>query len=298
MAAVIAAIKVSGMSLADQRIVIYGAGSAGMGIADQIRDGLQLLGGLSRHDANRRFWCVDRNGLLVESMGNALRHAQMAYARPDAEVKDWERANTDLPGLQLIDVIRAVKPTVIIGTSTHSRAFNEEIVREMAKHVERPIIFPMSNPTALCEVDPEDAMAWTDGRALVATGSPFAPVSLPSGKQYHVAQTNNALIYPALGLGTILARARTISPSMLMAGVHALASLSPALDNPEASLLPDLADVREVSVHVAAAVVRQAVEDGNAQHEGTIAVVQGKGPLPLEEFIRVSCLPEVRRIPG
>ena len=164
-------------------------------------------------------------------------------------------------------------------------------------------------------------MSWTDGKALVATGSPFSPVAMPGGKTCsssspplpfdifglttptsrtnldsfrpntpdQVAQTNNALIYPALGLGAILSRARTISPSMLMAGVHALASLSPALDDaPEASLLPDLADVREVSVHVAAAVVRQAVEDGNSRDPQTEDVVKGKGPLPLEEYIRVS----------
>jgi malate dehydrogenase (oxaloacetate-decarboxylating) len=149
----------------------------------------------------------------------------------------------------------------------------------------------------------EDALAWTDGRALVATGSPFQPVDLPNGKQCmsislpnqkstnsadEVAQTNNALIYPALGLGAILSRSRTISPSMLMAGVHALASLSPALHNPEASLLPDLADVRKVSVEVAAAVVRQAVEDGNATDQETIDVVQGKGTQGLEDYIKVS----------
>ncbi|ORY29162.1 putative malate dehydrogenase [Naematelia encephala] len=286
LSALVAAIRVSGGSLKDQRIVIYGAGSAGMGIADQIRDGLMILEGLTKEEAQSRFWCVDRNGLLVESMGNALRHAQMGYARRDEEVRDWERANPEQDAVRLIDTIKAVKPTVLIGTSTHTRAFDEEIVKEMASHVERPIIFPMSNPTALCEVDPEDAMAWTDGRALVATGSPFNPVTLPSGKQYTVAQTNNALIYPALGLGAILARSRTISPSMLMAGVHALASLSPALSNPEASLLPDLADVREVSVTVAAAVVRQAVSDGNAQDEATIKVVNGEGELGLEDYIR------------
>ncbi|WVQ93380.1 hypothetical protein IAU59_000449 [Kwoniella sp. CBS 9459] len=284
LAALLAAIKVSGNRLADQRIVIYGAGSAGMGIADQIRDGLMILEGLDKHEAARRFWCVDRNGLLVESMGNGLRHAQLPYARPDAEVENWEKSEEG--GTWLMDVIKNVKPTVLIGTSTHSRAFSEELIREMGQHVERPIIFPMSNPTALCEVDPSDALAWTENRALVATGSPFPPVQLGEGKEYTVAQTNNALIYPALGLGAILARSRTISNSMLMAGVNSLASLSPALSNPEASLLPDLADVRDVSVSVAAAVVRQAVEDGNAQDENTIKVVKGKGGVSLEEHIK------------
>ena len=149
-------------------------------------------------------------------------------------------------------------------------------------------------------------MKWTDNRALVATGSPFAPIDLGNGKQCikfprlwscygltdtassdTVAQTNNALIYPALGLGAILARSHTISNSMLMAGVNSLASLSPALDNHEASLLPDLADVRSVSVNVAAAVVRQAVEDGNAKDQITIGLVKGEGELSLEEFIKV-----------
>ncbi|WVN91118.1 uncharacterized protein L203_106368 [Cryptococcus depauperatus CBS 7841] len=286
LSALLSAIKVSGARLADQRIVIYGAGSAGMGIADQIRDGLEILEGLSKEEAARRFWCVDRNGLLVESMGNALRHSQMPYARPDAEVVSWAKEDDCKNGLWLMDVVKNVKPTVLIGTSTHSRAFTEELLREMGKHVERPIIFPMSNPTALCEVDPQDALAWTDNRALVATGSPFPPVQLPDNKQYVVAQTNNALIYPALGLGAILARSRTISNSMLMAGVNSLASLSPALTNPEASLLPDLADVRKVSVDVAAAVVRQAVEDNNACDENTIKHVKGQGDMSLEEYIK------------
>lgn len=125
------AIKVAGSRLSDQRIVIYGAGSAGMGIADQIKDGLMILEGLNKDEAARRFWCVDRNGLLVESMGNGLRHSQMPYARPDAEVEHWNKEDEDRNGIWLMDVIKNVKPTVLIGTSTHSRAFSEELVREM-----------------------------------------------------------------------------------------------------------------------------------------------------------------------
>lgn len=174
-----------------------------------------LIDGLSPEEANRRFWCVDRNGLLVESvsdalllpacfrrgltlsrvrfflqMGESLRHSQIQYARPDEEVANWPRANPDQDALRLMDVVRQVKPTVLIGTSTHSRSFDEPLIREMASHVEQPIIFPMSNPTSLAEVDPADAMEWTDGRALLATGSPFPPCILPNGKQYVVAQTN------------------------------------------------------------------------------------------------------------
>jgi malate dehydrogenase (oxaloacetate-decarboxylating) len=284
LAALLSALKASNQKLEDQRIVVYGAGSAGMGIAAQIQDGLEIIDGLSHKEALRRFWCVDRNGLLVESMGNALRHSQMPYARPDDEVKGWELENPEIHQMSLLDVIKNVKPTVLIGTSTHTRAFTEEIIKEMAKHVERPIIMPMSNPTALCEVIPEDALEWTDGKAFVATGSPFPPVEL-NGKEYRIAQTNNALIYPALGLGAILARSKTISPSMLMAGVHALASLSPVLEEPGAALLPDLADVRNVSVSVAAAVVRRAVQDNNAQDENTIKVVK-EGGNKLEELIK------------
>lgn len=287
LAALLAAIKASGQKLEDQRIVIYGAGSAGMGIAAQVQDGLQLLSGLSRQEAARRFWCVDRNGLLLESQGNSLRHSQLEYARPDEEIKTWDLENPDIHQVNLMDVIRNVKPTVLIGTSTHTRAFNEEVVKEMAAHVDRPIIFPMSNPTALCEVDPADALEWTDGKAFVATGSPFNPVEL-NGTEYSIAQTNNALIYPALGLGAILARSKTISPSMLMAGVHALSDLSPALEDnaPGASLLPDLADVRNVSVSVAAAVVRQAVKDNNAQDPMTIKIVNGEAGHGLEDYIK------------
>ncbi|WOO83428.1 putative NAD-dependent malic enzyme 3 [Vanrija pseudolonga] len=286
LAGLLAALKVSNQKLGDQRIVIYGAGSAGMGIANQIRDGLEILDGKTRQEANKHFWCVDRNGLLVESMGNNLRHSQQGYARPDAEIANWELENPEQHAAYLMDVIKNVKPTVLIGTSTSRRAFNEDIVREMAKYVERPIIFPMSNPTALCEVDPEDALAWTDGKALVATGSPFAPVPLPNGGTYTVAQTNNALVYPALSLGAILARSKTISPSMLMAAVHSLAQLSPALKDPGASLLPDLSEVRNVSVVVAAAVCRQAVADNNATDQTTIDIVNGNHDVSLEEYIK------------
>ncbi|KAL7410185.1 malate dehydrogenase [Mrakia frigida] len=282
LSALMAAVGVTKSTLSDQRIVVYGAGSAGMGIARQIRDGMVLIDGLSQEEANRRFWCVDRNGLLVESMGSSLRHSQLQYARPDTEVADWPRQNPDQDALRLLDVVRQVKPTVLIGTSTHSRAFDEELIKEMASNVERPIIFPMSNPTSLAEVDPADAFAWTEGRALLATGSPFPPCVLPDGRQYVVAQTNNALIYPALGLGAILSKSRSLSPGMFAAGVQALASLSPALKDPGASLLPDLPDVRAVSVHVAAAVVKRAVDEGRAR----VPELQGMNMEEIEEMIK------------
>lgn len=287
LAALLSAIGVTKSKLSEQRIVVYGAGSAGMGIAYQIRDGMMLLEGISKEEANKRFWCIDRSGLLVESMGDALRPSQFEFARPDEECKDWTTEHPDIGGFYLHDVVRNVKPTILIGTSTHPRAFTEEVVKEMAAHVDRPIIFPLSNPTALAECDPADANTWTEGRALLATGSPFPPCEF-NGKSYTPAQNNNALIYPGLGLGTIISRARQISPGMFMAGIQALAKLSPAFEDPNASLLPDLSEVRSVSVHVAAAVVRQACEEGRTRDETVIKVVKGELGNGLEEYIEAS----------
>ncbi|BEI90859.1 uncharacterized protein CcaverHIS019_0309290 [Cutaneotrichosporon cavernicola] len=281
LAAIVAALKVNkGGSLKDQRIVIYGAGSAGMGVADAIREGMEVEDGLSHEEASRRFWAVDRNGLLIESMAPTLRPNQVPYARPDSEVKEWALENPELPDTaQLLDVIRNVKPTILIGTSTATGAFNEEVVREMAKHVERPIIMPLSNPTPLCEVDPQDAITWTNGKALVATGSPFSPVMTPDGREYHVAQTNNAL-------GAILARSKTISPNMLKAGVDGLSELSPALQDPSQALLPPLDNLRAVSVHVTAAVIRAAVKEGNATNETVIKIARDQGDMSLSDYIK------------
>jgi len=283
LAALISAGMITKTKLSEQRIVLYGSGSAGMGIVNQIRDGMVLLDEVPKEHANRQFWCVDRNGLLVQSMGQNLRPGQMEYARPDHEVYDWPHEVEEQDALRLIDVIRAVKPTVLIGTSTHARGFTEQIVREMAKYVDRPIIFPLSNPTSLCELDPLDAMHWTDYRALLATGSPFPPVPMPDGRLMKTAEANNALCFPALGLGTVISRSRTMSPGMIMAGVHALAELSPVRENPDSpgSLLPDLADVRRVSVKVAAAVLQKAIEEGHARKE-----FQFESEADVEEYIK------------
>ncbi|KAJ9106360.1 hypothetical protein QFC21_001506 [Naganishia friedmannii] len=300
LSALLSAVNVAGSRLMDQRYVVYGAGSAGMGIAEQIRDGMMMLDGLTKEEANKRFWCIDRNGLLVDSMGNSLRQSQLAFARNDAECANWVKDDSE-KGLYLMDgspgpyiVIRNVKPTVLIGTSTHARAFTEEVVREMASHVERPIIMPLSNPTSLAECDPADAWTWTEGRALLATGSPFPPCEY-KGKTYTPAQNNNALVYPGLGLGTILSRSRQISPGMFMAAVEALAALSPSAVDPDASLLPDLSDVKEVSVHVAAAVIRQACTEGRTRDEAVIKVVKGELGDGLEDYIRGSMWDPVYR---
>ncbi|CCO26081.1 malate dehydrogenase (oxaloacetate-decarboxylating) [Rhizoctonia solani AG-1 IB] len=276
LAAVMSALRITGQRLSDSRIVLYGAGSAGMGIVNQIRQGMVLVDGLSREEANKKFWCLDADGLLLKSSPN-LRPGQEEYARDPSEVQGWKRETVEQDALRLIDVVREVKPTILIGTSTHSRAFTEEVVKEMAKSCERPVILPLSNPTSLAEIDPADAMVWTNYTALCATGSPFPLIQMPDGTTHKISEANNAICYPALGLGTVISRSRTLSPGMIMAGVQALAELAP---NDDRSLLPDLADVRSVSVHIAAAVVRRAVEEGHAK-------IQIKGDnADVEEYIK------------
>ena len=177
------AVGVTKSSLADQRYIIYGAGSAGLGIAHQLRDGIVQIDGVHANKANNQFYLIDKHGLIKTSLGGDLiRPALQDFVRPDEE---WEGVPTNDKGeITLLEVVRKVKPTVLIGCSTHAGAFTEEVVREMAKHVERPIILPLSNPSRLVEVDPTKANDWTSGKALLATGSPFPPAKVPSGKDY------------------------------------------------------------------------------------------------------------------
>lgn len=254
LAATISAVRVCGTPLRNQRVVIFGAGTAGVGIADQLRDAM-LREGLSEEDATRRFWCVDRDGLLTTELADQLRDYQATYARPAAESKGWKRDGNG-HGVGLAEVVRRVKPTMLIGTSTASGSFTEAIVKEMAAHTERPIIFALSNPAVRAEATPADLIAWTDGRALIATGSPFAPVTY-KGVTYVVAQVNNAMLYPGLGLGTIVSRASRISDGMLAAAASALSSLV-TVRQPGASLLPHIDDLRSVSLTVAVAVAESA----------------------------------------
>lgn len=173
-----AAIGVTKSKLADQRFVIYGAGSAGLGIAHQLRDALVQLDNVPREKANQSFWLIDKHGLVKQSLGAAnIRSALQDFVRPDSE---WDEEGE----VGLLAVVKKVKPTVLIGCSTHAGAFTEEVVKEMAKGVERPIILPLSNPSRLVEVDPAKANEWTEGKALLATGSPFPPAKMPNGKEY------------------------------------------------------------------------------------------------------------------
>jgi malate dehydrogenase (oxaloacetate-decarboxylating) len=217
--------------------------------------------GLSKQDAARRFWCVDRQGLLTTDMTGQLLDSQLPYARPAAESKSWRHEGAG-NGVSLAEVVRRVQPTMLVGASTDSGSFTEAIVREMAAHTERPIIFALSTPAALAEATPTDLIAWTDGRALIAMGSAFAPVTY-KGVTYVVAQVNNAMLYPGLGLGAIVSRASRISDGMLAAAASAVSSLV-IVRQPGASLLPQIDDLRGVSLTVAVAVAEAAVAEGLA----------------------------------
>ena len=259
LAAAFSAVRAAGSRMRDQRVVIHGAGTAGLGIADMMRDQM-VREGLSREDATARFWALDREGLLGDDRAAHLYDFQVPYARPWDEIKDWGTPGSR-PGLA--DVVRHARPTMLIGTSTQAGAFTEHIVRDMAAHTERPIIMPLSNPTPRAEAMPADLLAWTGGRALVATGSPFAPVEL-DGVTYQIAQANNALVFPGLGLGVTVARASHITDRLIAAAADAVAKLSDAT-RPGTSLLPPVRDLRPVSAAVAIEVVRVADAEGLAQ---------------------------------
>src|SRR3984893_5373177 len=257
--AVLGAVKVTGKSLKDQQIVMLGAGSAGIGVADGLREAMKGEG-LPEQEARRRFWVVDRGGLL-HSGRKDLTLEQTVYAQPEDRVSGWPRTSDSHIGLA--DVIESIDATILIGLSTVGGAFTEAVVREMARKVERPIIFPLSNPTTKSEAKADDLIRWTDGRALVATGSPFAPVSY-GGRAIPIAQCNNVYIFPAIGLGVVASGARRVTDAMMLAAARALAGNSPALKDPSASLLPPLTDIRRVAAQIAIAVGIEAQKDGLA----------------------------------
>jgi malate dehydrogenase (oxaloacetate-decarboxylating) len=260
LAAVLAAARATGIGLPEHRIVIFGAGTAGTGIADQLSAAMRA-DGLSEAAARARFWAVDRAGLLTDATPG-LAEPQRRYARPAAAVAGWQR-DESLGGIGLAEVVRRVHPSIMIGTSGRAGAFSEPIVREMATHCARPVILPMSNPTSLSEAAPADLIRWTEGRALVATGSPFPPVDY-HGVRYMIGQANNALVFPGLGLGVIAARATRVTDGMLAAAAHAVSGLV-GIRAPGAPLLPRIEALRETSVAVAAAVAAAAATDGVAR---------------------------------
>jgi malate dehydrogenase (oxaloacetate-decarboxylating) len=259
LAALLAAVGVAGGTLRDQRFVILGAGSAATGIAEQIVAAV-VAEGCSKEDALAALWLVDSHG-LVHAGRQDLDPAKRAFAQPLERAVAYHLARPD--GAGLAEVVRQVQPTVLIGTAAQPGAFGERVVREMASHVERPIIFPLSNPTSKSEANPADLLAWTDGRALIATGSPFPDVRY-AGRTIHVSQCNNVFIFPGVGLGVIAAGARRVTDGMFVAAARALGELSPARRDRQAPLLPSIEDVRAVARRVALAVAAEAQRAGVA----------------------------------
>ncbi|MBT1167140.1 NAD-dependent malic enzyme [Bifidobacterium simiarum] len=253
LAALVSARRIAGTSPADTRILVFGAGTAGVGIADQLVDDLIARGGLGRDEAVARVALVDRYGLVYDDQ-DGLTDGQRRYARRRGE----------FPGLDdptdLADVVEAFRPTVLIGTSTRAGAFDERVVRAMARHTDRPLICPISNPTELAEAKAADVIRWSEGRALVITGTPSAPVEY-DGVTHRIGQGNNALMYPGICFGAIVGKARRISDGMLLAAAYAISDMIDT-DDPGAAVLPPVSELPEISRRVAVAVARQAVVEG------------------------------------
>jgi malate dehydrogenase (oxaloacetate-decarboxylating) len=255
----LSALRVRGTPLADARVVIFGAGGAGIGVADAIQ--AAMVGeGLSDEEARRRFWIVNRGGVLHTERTD-LKPEQRVYARPWEEVTAWPRI--DPSRANLLEVVKAARPNVLIGLSTVGGAFDESLVREMVSHAAQPVILPLSNPTAKSEAVPQDLLEWTGGRALIATGSPFPPASY-ADRTVPVAQCNNVYIFPALGLGAVASRASRVTDGMILTAARTLAELSPSARNPSLPLLPPIAELRSVAVEIAQAVGLEAQRAGVA----------------------------------
>ena len=255
----LSAIAVTGVPLTEQRIAIFGAGSAGCGIAGLLLAAM-IEAGLDAGEAAQRFFMIDQDGLLIQGM-NAIVPFQERFVQPHSTVAAWQLARSDRA--TLLDVVRNAKLTTLIGVSGQPGAFSEEVVRAMAAANRRPVIFPLSNPTSRAEATPTDIESWSEGRAIVGTGSPFPPL-VRDGRKFNVDQTNNSYIFPGVGLGAIAAQASRITDTMFMAAAKALAQMSPARSDPRANLLPPVTALREVAFAVAMAVAAQACKQGLA----------------------------------
>lgn len=281
-ATALAAIRVTGVPLSQQKIVVVGFGSAGVGIA-RLLSRVMIDNGLNETEAGSRCYAIDRCGLLVEGMKD-VRADQALFVRKREEVATWSLSGNE--GIGLADVVRNVKPTILVGVSGQQGAFGEEAVRAMARHVRRPIILPLSNPTSRSEATPQKLAEWTGGRALIGTGSPFPPIHI-QGKSVHIDQINNSYIFPGLALGIIASKAKRVSDAMILAAAEALARMSPVLDT--GNLLPPLSDSRKIGVCVAEAVGKQAivaelagVRDQDAFHDEMRACTWEPVYLPYE----------------
>lgn len=269
LAALLSAIQATKIPLDKQRVIVYGAGTAGVGIADQLY-GAMLRYGIAPDIARQQFWLIDRAGLIVEDM-QGIADFQKPYVRLLNEQSNWASTGRDL-----LSVVKAVRPTIMIGCSTVRGAFSEDVVRTMAQFVAQPIIFPLSNPTENCEAIPENLIKWSEGRALIATGSPFDPVEY-QGKLLEVTQCNNALSFPGIGLAATAIQADQVTDNMLMAAADAISLHAPARLDPTKPLLPFMTQIPELCFEVAIAVAKQAIDDGNARIVPKI---------PLADFIR------------
>jgi len=259
LAVLMAASEVTGVPFRDQRFTILGAGSAGVGVADLLTAEL-VRAGVPPQEARRRTWIVNRGG-LIHTGRTDIKDEQRVYAHPWEDVRSWAPNSEGKIGLE--EVVREARPTVLIGLSTLKGAFTESMIRTMARWVSRPVVLPLSNPTAKSEAIPEDILKWTEGRAIVATGSPFSPVKY-GGTIYPIAQCNNAYIFPALGLGLVAGKCRKVTDEMLLSAARALAARSPARGNPHAPLLPTLRELREVALEIALAVAMEGQRSGLA----------------------------------
>jgi malate dehydrogenase (oxaloacetate-decarboxylating) len=262
----IAASRAAGSTMSQQKVVFLGAGSAGCGIAEQIIAQMKSEG-LSDEEARARVFMVDRFGLLTDKLPNLL-NFQSKLVQKSENLADWH-ASSD--AISLLDVVRHAQPDILIGVSGQPGLFSEEIIREMHKHCPRPIVMPLSNPTSRVEATPQDIMAWTDGAALVATGSPFSPVMWKE-KTYPIAQCNNSYIFPGIGLGVIASGATRVTDSMLMAASRALADCSPLVNDGVGPVLPEVKDIQGVSKLIAMAV-------GKAAQLAGVAVVTSEDVL-------------------
>lgn len=254
----IAASRAAGSKLSEQKVVFLGAGSAGCGIAEQIVAEMKSEG-LSDDEARARVFMVDRFGLLTDKLPNLISFQSKLVQKSD-NLSDWDSSSDSL---SLLDVVRNARPDILIGVSGQTGLFSEEIIREMHKHCPRPIVMPLSNPTSRVEATPQDILTWTNGEALVATGSPFTPVTLKE-KTYPIAQCNNSYIFPGVGLGVIASGATRVTDSMLMAASRALAECSPLVNDGKGPVLPEVKDIQGVSKVIAMAVGKAAQEAGVA----------------------------------
>ena len=259
LAAILGALNISKQKFTNQRVMVFGAGTAGAGIAHQIYEEF-MQQGLSSEEAKQHIYLVDKQGLLTNDMTD-LTEGQQFFARSASELQE--------PQPTLHAAVSAIQPTILIGTSTQAGAFTEEIVKEMAAHTERPIIFPLSNPTELAEAKASDLIEWTDGRALIATGIPSSPVNY-KGVTYTIGQANNALMYPGLGLGVIASTAKLVDQSLLSAAAHALGGIV-NVSEPGAAVLPPVNKITSFSQHLAEVVAQHAIDHKNTKENITDA---------------------------